>query len=58
MVGGDPRRDGTTRLDVAIISISFFFDEFVDQNGNNVVIDAGPIVPLVKNSPNEELTKF
>ena len=54
MVGGDPRRGDTTRVDTALISISFFFDEFVDQNGNNIVIDAAPVIPLVLNSPNYE----
>ncbi|MDP8980906.1 MAG: hypothetical protein M3O35_09975 [Acidobacteriota bacterium] len=54
MVGGDPRKGDTTRVDTALISISFFFDEFADANGNNIVIDAAPVIPLVLNSPNFE----
>jgi hypothetical protein len=54
MVGGDPRKGGSTSVDTALISISFFFDEFVDQNGNNIVIDAAPVIPQVLNSPNYE----
>lgn len=51
MVGGDPRRGDTTRVGTQLISISFFFDEFVDQKGNNIVIDAAPILPAVQHGP-------
>lgn len=51
MVGGDPRKGDTTRVGTQLIVISFFFDEFVDGSGNNIVIDAAPIVPAVKNGP-------
>ena len=51
MVGGDPRKGDTTRVDTQLISIQFFFDEFVDQNGNNIVIDAAPILPAVQKGP-------
>ena len=54
MVGGDPRKGDTTDVDTALISISFFFDEFADLNGNNLVIDAAPVIPLVLDSPNYE----
>src|SRR5579863_7447732 len=32
MVGQDPARGGVAHVDISIISISFFFDEFVDQS--------------------------
>jgi chitinase len=54
MVGQDPARGGTAHVDVSMIAISFFFDEFVDQSGNNIVIESAPIMPLVKKSPNFE----
>ena len=40
MAGHAPQHGGTTRLDTSYLAISFVFDEFVDQNGNNIVIDA------------------
>jgi len=58
MVGRDPTKGDTTSVDTSLISISFFFDEFVDQNGNNIVIDSAPIVSLVKNSPNFENASY
>jgi hypothetical protein len=52
MVGNAPTRGGETHFDTQLIPISFFFDEFVDQNGNNIVIDVNPILPAFFNSPN------
>lgn len=40
MAGRAPQKGGTTKIDTSYLAISFFFDEFVDQNGNNIVIDA------------------
>src|ERR1700674_4158865 len=40
MMGGAPQKGGTTRIDTSYLAISFFFDEFIDNNGNNIVIDA------------------
>lgn len=54
MVGQDPHRLGTTMIDTSYVPISFFFDEFVDQNGNNIVIDMGPINDEILHSPNFE----
>jgi hypothetical protein len=31
--------------------LSFYFDEFVDQNGNNITIDATTITAEIKKSP-------
>ncbi|HYL98319.1 MAG TPA: hypothetical protein VEZ90_05140 [Blastocatellia bacterium] len=58
MVGNDPTRGGPTFFDTQLIPISFFFDEFVDQNGNNIVIDANPIVPTFLNSPNFQPSNY
>ncbi len=58
MVGNDPTHRGTTSVNTALISVSFFFDEFADQNGNNIVIDAAPIIPKVLNSPNFENASY
>jgi len=52
MVGNAPTKGDETEFDTQLIPISFFFDEFVDQNGNNIVIDVNPVVPAFLNSPN------
>jgi hypothetical protein len=54
MVGTDPQKGGTTHVDTSLVTIQFFFDEFADQNGNNIVIDAATVVPLILNGPNFE----
>jgi hypothetical protein len=51
MVGQDPTKDQTTFVPTQYIPMSFFFDEFVDQNGNNIVIDATAITDEIKHSP-------
>ena len=52
MMGGRPHRGGTTVIPVTYIPMSFFFDEFVDQNGNNITIDTTVISDQFKDSPN------
>lgn len=58
MVGKDPQKGDTTKVDTALVAIQFFFDEYFDQNGNNVVLDAGTVVPLVVNGPNFEKAAY
>jgi hypothetical protein len=58
MVGRDPTKGGTADVETSLIPISFFFDEFVDQNGNNIVIDVNPIMPTFLNSPNFEEASY
>jgi len=56
MVGKDPAKGGRTNIPTQYIPMSFFFDEFVDHNGNNIVIDTtvvnGPLAqsPLFNNA--------
>ena len=56
MVGKDPAKGGKTNIPTQYIPMSFFFDEFVDHNGNNIVIDTtvvnGPLAqsPLFNNA--------
>lgn len=54
MVGGAPNRGGTTQIDTSYLAISFVFDEFVDQNGNNIVIDATANTQNLLNGPEFE----
>ncbi|HXA84698.1 MAG TPA: hypothetical protein VNZ47_06465 [Candidatus Dormibacteraeota bacterium] len=52
MVGAKPQSNGTTEVPVQIIPISLFFEEFVDETGAPIVLDAGPVVTRVQSSPN------
>jgi hypothetical protein len=58
MVGKDPARKQTTTIPTQYIPMSFFFDEFVDQNGNNIVIDTTVINDQVANSPLFQNSQF
>jgi hypothetical protein len=51
MVGQDPAKAQTTDVPTQYVPMSFFFDEFVDQNGNNIVIDATAITDEIVHSP-------
>jgi hypothetical protein len=51
MVGQDPTKKQSTTVPTQYIPLSFFFDEFVDQNGNNIVIDSTTINDEIKHSP-------
>jgi chitinase len=52
MVGAKPQSNTTTEVPVQIIPISLFFEEFVDETGAPIVLDAGPVVTRVQSSPN------
>ncbi len=58
MVGQDPTKDQPTFVPTQYIPLSFFFDEFVDQNGNNIVIDATVITDEIKHSPLFDNSQF
>jgi hypothetical protein len=54
MLGHRPQAGGTTRIETSYLAISFFFDEFVDNNGNNIFIDATTITKNLLNGPDFE----
>jgi hypothetical protein len=58
MVGQDPKRKRSTTVPTQYIPLSFFFDEFVDQNGNNIVIDTTTIDDEIKHSPLFENSQY
>jgi hypothetical protein len=58
MVGQDPTKKKTTVVPTTYVPMSFFFDEFVDQNGNNITIDANAITTEVKTSPLFENSEY
>ncbi|HKF52208.1 MAG TPA: hypothetical protein VKB26_07835, partial [Candidatus Acidoferrales bacterium] len=51
MVGQDPAKRKTSVIPTQYIALSFFFDEFVDQNGNNIVIDTSVVNKPLAASP-------
>lgn len=52
VVGGSPQTGQTTRIATQIIPISFYFEGYADDQGNPIVLDVEPRIPLVLNSPN------
>ena len=52
IVGAKPQSNTSTVVPVQIIPISLFFEEFVDENGEPIVLDPAAIVPRVQASPN------
>lgn len=58
MVGHRPQDGGTTQIDTSFVPISFIFDEFIDANGNNIVIDANAIGGEILRSPNFQRSQF
>lgn len=51
MIGQQPGTKQTTVVPTTYIPLSFYFDEFVDQNGNNITVDATTITDEIKTSP-------
>ncbi len=51
MVGQDPALKKVTTVPTTFVPMSLVFDEFVDENGNSITIDATAITDEVKNSP-------
>lgn len=51
IVGNKPQAGGSTQIPTQIISVSLFFEGFVDDQGDAIVLDADPIVPRVESSP-------
>jgi hypothetical protein len=52
MAGDDPKQGGTTKIGTSLVTIQFFFDEFSDMNGNNIVLDASTVTQQFLNGPN------
>jgi hypothetical protein len=51
MLGRTPRANQTTTIPTSYLPLSLYFDEFVDQNGNNITIDATTLTNEVRRSP-------
>lgn len=51
MAGQAPAANRTTTIPTQYVPLSLYFDEFVDQNGNNITIDATTITQQIRQSP-------
>jgi len=51
MVGHHPSAHRATIVPTTYIPLSFYFDEFIDQNGNNIAIDTSVLTGEIKHSP-------
>ena len=51
MVGRAPGANQTTTIPTSYLPLSLYFDEFVDQNGNNITIDATTVTNEIRKSP-------
>lgn len=62
MAGSNPAANSTTEIPTEIIPISMFFEGYVDDNGEPLVLDPNSILSRVQSSPNfrnaEYLTGF
>jgi len=52
IVGSKPQAGGSTEIPTQLIPISLYFEEYVDDNGQPLVLDPAPILPRVQSSPN------
>ena len=52
VVGSRPQGGRTTPIPTQIVAISMLFEEFVDQNGEPIILDPGPVMNRIVNSPN------
>ena len=52
VVGARPQAGGTTQVPTQLIAVSILFDEFVDADGDPIVLDPGPIMTRIAGSPN------
>lgn len=52
IVGSKPQSGGTTSVPTQIIVVTMFFEGFVDDGGEPIVLSPGAILPRVMNSPN------
>jgi hypothetical protein len=51
MAGRAPGANQATTIPTIYVPLSLYFDEYVDQNGNNITIDATTITNEVRRSP-------
>jgi hypothetical protein len=58
VVGSKPQAGGTTQISTQLLPVSLFFEGYQDENGEEVVLDARPLLGRVKNSPNFRSTVY
>jgi hypothetical protein len=58
VIGKKPQNGQTTRIPTEIIPIALFFEGYVDEQGNPFVMDIGPRLNHVLNSPNFRVASY
>jgi hypothetical protein len=58
LVGANPQAGGTTRIPTQVVAVSLFFEDFVDEKGDPLVLGPSPILQRVLNSPNFRIASY
>jgi hypothetical protein len=52
LVGAPPRNGGTTQIPTQIVAVSLLFEGVLEQDGEPIILDPGPVLSRVQGSPN------
>src|SRR5215469_1695626 len=52
LVGAPPRNGGSTQIPTQIIAVSLLFEGVLEQDGEPIILDPGPVLSRVQGSPN------
>jgi len=58
LVGANPQAGGTTRIPTQLIAVSLFFEDFLDEKGEPLLLGPSPILQRVLNSPNFRIASY
>jgi hypothetical protein len=58
LVGAKPQSGGTTKIPTQLIAVSMLFEEYVDEHGDPIVLDPGPMMSRITNSPNFHASSY
>ena len=58
MVGNAPQAGGTVRVKTQMIAISMFFEGYVDNAGDPIILDVSRVVPQIAKSPNFQQSSY
>jgi hypothetical protein len=58
VVGDNPKNSGITTIPTQIVPITLFFDGYADEKGDPIILDVGPNLPAIVNSPNFRMAHY
>jgi len=58
VVGNAPQNADTIHIPTQIIPLSLYFEGYADEQGNPIILDVSPRLPLVLNSPNFRVAPY